>query len=96
MKSKKTVFYSHIKLLLQEQLKKRQDETPAFSLRAFAKELKISPGLLSDYLNGVKHPTVKRIHDIGKSLDLSEEFMRPYVTPLTEFEKEDHQGDKTN
>ena len=57
--------------LLTEELLRRKEKNPGYSLRAFAKSLGISAGRLSEYLSGTRLISTKVIDSIGTSLRLS-------------------------
>jgi uncharacterized protein (TIGR02147 family) len=57
--------------LLKEELEKRCEKNSNYSLRAYAKLLKISPGLLSEVINGKKPLSFKLANRILERLDLT-------------------------
>lgn len=57
--------------LLKVELKNRKNRNPAFSLRAFAKKLEMSPAQLSQLLNGKRNFTPVTIAKVSKFLGLS-------------------------
>jgi len=65
---KTNLFY---KQFLQEELAKRCEKNPSYSLRAFAKVCNLSPGELSQILSGKRIPTYKVAQKILGGLDLS-------------------------
>lgn len=60
----------HIRLLRDEFLKRRSKNT-SYSMRAFARHLRLSPARLCQILNGKRDITVKQIESIADSLELS-------------------------
>lgn len=62
---------SNIQEILKIELEKRQKNNPAYSLRAFARFLEISPATLSQIISGKRGVSVKRLDAIVKKLGLS-------------------------
>lgn len=56
-----------IQELLKKELKKRQKKNSSYSLRSFARDLKLSPSMLSRYLAGEREPSP---HSLGQILDV--------------------------
>ena len=56
--------------ILKEQLKRRQELNPRFSLRSFAAKLEISPSKISEVFSGKKKLSLDRLEDIAKKLNL--------------------------
>jgi uncharacterized protein (TIGR02147 family) len=61
---------TELQLLLRRELARRQEINPAFSLRAFAKFLGLSPASLSQMMSGKRGVSVKRLEAIVLKLDL--------------------------
>jgi len=57
--------------LLQSELLKRTKNNPRYSLRAFARQLEVQSGFLSNLLNGKRRLTSSTIHRFGKKLGLT-------------------------
>lgn len=55
---------------LMKELQSRCDRNPSYSMRAFAKSLGISPGVLSQILSGKTVPSYKRTQALLKTLNL--------------------------
>ena len=62
---------SAIAQLLKKELEKRQKNNPAYSLRAFANFLEMSPAALSQVMSGKRGISVKRLEKITETLGLS-------------------------
>lgn len=60
-----------MKRLLQEELQRRKDKNPAYSLRAFAKSLSMSPAQLSQLVSGKRPLTLKTFEKVARELMLS-------------------------
>lgn len=60
-----------IKTLLQEELRRRKTRNPAYSLRAFAKSLGMSPAQLSQLVSGKRPLTLKTFEKVARELELS-------------------------
>lgn len=56
--------------ILREQLKRRQELNPRFSLRSFAVKLGISPSKISEVFSGKKKLSHARLEEIAKKLNL--------------------------
>ena len=56
---------------LSSELKKRVDQNPRYSLRMFARTLKLSPGELSEILSRKRELSLRAAHKISKALALS-------------------------
>ncbi|HEY8271275.1 MAG TPA: DUF4423 domain-containing protein [Pseudobdellovibrionaceae bacterium] len=65
--------------LLRAELLLRLKKNPSFSLRAFALNLKISPGYLSQVLNGQKQLTEEKAYSLVSHLPWSEEKKRLFI-----------------
>jgi len=59
------------KQFLSEELAKRQKANPRYSLRAFARHVGLSPGELSELLNGKRKLSVKSAVRVAKALSLN-------------------------
>lgn len=64
---------SSLPLFLKSALEERQERNPHYSLRAFARDLGISPGACSDFLSGHRSPGVKLSKRIATALNISPE-----------------------
>ncbi|MEZ4744339.1 MAG: hypothetical protein R3B45_18125 [Bdellovibrionota bacterium] len=60
------------KVILKNQLRKRQEANSKYSLRAFAKMLELSPSKLSEVLSGKKKLSLTRIETLSLKLGLSD------------------------
>jgi uncharacterized protein (TIGR02147 family) len=58
--------------LLREELSRRSRANPRYSLRAFSKLIGVSPGALSELLNGKRPLSVKQAHQIAQRLGWSD------------------------
>lgn len=56
--------------ILREQLRRRQELNPRFSLRSFALKLEISPSKLSEVFSGKKNLSQARLEEIARRLNL--------------------------
>lgn len=56
--------------ILKEQLQRRQELNPQFSLRSFAKKLGVSPSKISEVLSGKKKLSVGRLEELAERLNL--------------------------
>jgi uncharacterized protein (TIGR02147 family) len=59
------------KLFLQEELSIRKKRRPHYSLRAFARDLEMSPSSLCEFLSGRQGMSRERIHWVGNKINLS-------------------------
>jgi uncharacterized protein (TIGR02147 family) len=59
-----------IKELLKSEFKKRQKKNPKYSLRSFARDLKLNPSMVSRFLAGEREPTTKTIEQILERLNM--------------------------
>ncbi len=66
------------RLVLQEELVRRCRKNPGYSLRAFARSLKVAPSALSAMLNGKRPITSKSIQRLGLNLGLRLDEIREY------------------
>jgi uncharacterized protein (TIGR02147 family) len=81
---KQTNFY---KVAIQEELAKRCEKNPRYSLRAFAKALELEPGVLSLILSGKKTPSFKTAQLILARLDLEPEQIQDFLSSLAQAHK---------
>ncbi len=56
--------YLSIRNIIQQDLWRRMEKNPSFSLRAYSKMLEISPGYLSNFLNGKKNISPTKLEEI--------------------------------
>jgi len=77
---RKSTYDVDFRLLLQEELLKRCQKNPQYSLRSFAKSLGIAAPTLSKILNGKSPITDKMLMRIASSLCLSSEEVEKYLT----------------
>lgn len=70
---------------LQETLVNRCKANPAYSLRAFAKQIHLEPSFLSKILSGKRRSTPSVIKKISNRLNLSPEETQKFLTPLTQL-----------
>jgi uncharacterized protein (TIGR02147 family) len=61
----------HFKQVLKHELARRIHQNPRYSLRSFAKALRVSPGTLSLIFSGQRVPSTKLAQTLTKALDLS-------------------------
>lgn len=71
---------------LKEELARRMRANPRYSQRAFARQLGISPGELSEVMNGKRHLSLKSALKIAKQLQLSP-VEAQHLVQLTQVEK---------
>lgn len=64
-----------LRVLLYEELLKRKNRNPAYSLRSFARDLGISKTALGDEVNGVRRLSISSIEVVGKALKFSDELV---------------------
>ena len=57
--------------ILKDELKHRQKDNPNYSLRAFSRDLKLSPGYLSDVMKNKKQISVDKAVLVSQALELS-------------------------
>src|SRR5262245_32015851 len=57
---------------LKSELELRQQRRPQYSLRAFARDLNMSPSTLSDFFHGKLGLSRERVRHVGEKLRLSE------------------------
>jgi uncharacterized protein (TIGR02147 family) len=72
------------KKCLQEELSRRCEKNPNYSLRAFAKACSVSPGELSQILSGKRIPSYKVAQKIMASLDLAPQEENQFLSSLAE------------
>lgn len=63
--------FTSTKTFLTAELERRLQANPRYSLRAFARDLKMSPGELSELINGKRRATPKAIAKIAQRLGLN-------------------------
>lgn len=68
----------HLKLL-KARLNEKTNKNPHYSLRAFARDLNLPPGALSEILHGKREIPSGKIDDICTKLDLSKEEKKEFV-----------------
>lgn len=68
-------YFDYREMLIKE-LEERKKRNPSYSLRAFARYLKMSPSNLSTLLNARSGLSLQRALEIGEILGFSEEKMR--------------------
>lgn len=73
---------SQFRELLREELKTRSQANPSYSLRAFAKQLAISPASLSMVMGGKCPVTLSFVEKIGAKLKIEEEDIHKYQLNL--------------
>lgn len=68
-----TMVFDHesIPTLLSEELRRRLRDNPRYSLRSFARSLKLSPGALSEILRGRRDLPVKAIANVAKAIGMN-------------------------
>lgn len=64
-------FPQDCRFYLREELNKRKQRRPQYSLRAFARDMSISPSFLSEFLNGKQALSRAKVYSIGEKLNLS-------------------------
>lgn len=69
---------------LNQELSSRKETNKLYSMRAFAKSLRINPGVLSQLLSGKRKFTPAQIQTIGLKLGLSPQDIKNFVTSETE------------
>lgn len=77
----KVPFY---KVYLQEELARRCERNPRYSVRAFARALSINDGALSQILSGKRVPAFKTAQRIIKSLSLAPDEEHEFIASLAE------------
>lgn len=76
-----TIFgHSSVSSFLKAELDARATQNPAFSLRAFAKELGLSPAYLSQLISKKKHLSTERRLEVARRLGLDPRGMRYFYT----------------
>ncbi len=63
--------HESISTLLAEELRRRLRDNPRYSLRSFARSLKISPGALSEILRGRRDFPVRAIANVAKTIGMN-------------------------
>ena len=64
---------------LKNELIERLRRRPHYSLRAFARDLSISPSTLSEFMRGRTKVSIARIKEISKKINLSEDHTRHWI-----------------
>ena len=77
--------------LLQETLVARCKSNPAYSLRAFAKQLQVEPSFLSKLLSGKRNATLNVVMKIGTKLQLDPEETQTYINGIPKTRKNQNQ-----
>ena len=70
------------KQLLRDELQKRRSRNPYYSLRAFARDMDVSPSRLSEVMNGKDVPTLETGRKMIDALGLPEESNRQFYEAL--------------
>lgn len=73
------VAYESFRSLLQDRLEARKQRNPAYSLRAFARNIGMSPSRLSEVMNAGQHMSVRSAERIGPKLFANEQELRYFV-----------------
>jgi len=71
-----------IQELLKKELKKRQLKNPQYSLRSFARDLKISPSMISRFLSGEREPSPESLGQILDCLDVDPSLKKQIIDSL--------------
>lgn len=71
--------YSDYRLFINDVFQQRCHRNRRYSLRAYARDLKVSCGQLSEFLRGKRHIAEKRLPSIGPSLNLTDAESRYFV-----------------
>ena len=77
--------------LLQRELADRKAANPAYSLRAFARDLKVNPATLSQTLNRKRKLSLRNAHKIADHLSLSPEEIKSLFGPNGRAERSEYQ-----
>ena len=64
---------------LKNELIERLRRRPQYSLRAFARDLEISPSTLSEFLRGQTKISIQRINNLSKKIKLPEEHQKHWI-----------------
>lgn len=73
---------------IEHEFKKRKSNNPSYSLRAYAKNLGISPAILSQILNGKKELTPKVLSTIAPKLNLDNDIYSSFLDKQVKVKKE--------
>lgn len=73
----------HFRQVLKRELARRIHQNPRYSLRSFAKALRVSPGTLSLIFSGQRVPSTKLAQKLTKELDLSPEDRAAFEASLS-------------
>jgi uncharacterized protein (TIGR02147 family) len=79
-----THYYNHC---LQQELERRIEKNPRYSLRAFASSLGVNPGALSQILSGTRYPSYKMAVKILQALALSPEDQNEFFKSIARVQK---------
>jgi len=77
------VIHQHPGKIIQDILIKKKKTNRRYSLRAFAQKLDLSPGNLSQIINGKRGLSEKKALEICKTLNLNKEDKRVFLTSLS-------------
>src|SRR5580698_8295148 len=75
---------SFYKTILEEELSRRAEVNPRYSLRAMARALGIEPGALSEILSGKRVPSYKMAQKILAALELEPETQTQFLESLAQ------------
>lgn len=70
---------------IKSELSRRIDQNPAYSLRAFSKACKLSPGVLSQILSGKRIPSYKVAQKILFAIDLTQLEQEQFLNSLAQL-----------
>lgn len=70
---------SYSRRIIQQELKRRQNKNISYSLRAFARDLEISPGYLWDFISGKRSLSKKKALKIAETLNLNKEDTHSFI-----------------
>ncbi len=70
------------KQLLVKELKKRQKKNPKYSLRSFARDLKISPSMISRFISGDREPSPESLVQILELIDIDSSLKKQLLDSL--------------
>lgn len=71
-----------IQELLRKELKKRQSKNPKYSLRSFARDLKISPSMISRFVSGDRVPSPETLGQILDSIEMDPTLKKQIINSL--------------
>lgn len=81
----KALVHKDFRLFLQQELIRRCDGNPAYSLRAFARHLRVDAATLSSLLAQKRKVTPKTVRKLGSALSLTPAQIDSFVTPLQPY-----------